>query len=190
MDYILSPLVTAMLNGGICFVDEIAKIRPRALAPLASLLDERRYLDSNLLGERIHAHPAFRFIAASNTEDINSSLLPGFIRSRMRPLIHVDYPGRSEINSIVSSRFPALRKNGRELIDHFWRLWEERNGTTPPAPRDSLYVFGYAARLADFEVAERSRPLDLQSSLGFSCPGEEHLELAFEACLEPKERAA
>ena len=44
MDYIMSPLVTAMIRGGICFIDEIGKIRARALAPLASLLDERRYL--------------------------------------------------------------------------------------------------------------------------------------------------
>jgi hypothetical protein len=52
MDYILSPLVSAAVRGAVCFVDEIAKIRTRALAPLASLLDERRYIDSTLLGER------------------------------------------------------------------------------------------------------------------------------------------
>lgn len=57
MDYILSPLATAMLRGGICFIDEVGKLRAKALAPLASVLDERRYLDSTLLGERIHAHP-------------------------------------------------------------------------------------------------------------------------------------
>jgi len=28
MDYVLSPLVTAMLEGAICFIDEIGKIRP------------------------------------------------------------------------------------------------------------------------------------------------------------------
>ncbi|MFO7614738.1 MAG: AAA family ATPase [Bacteroidales bacterium] len=46
MDYVLSPLVTAMALGQICFIDEIAKIRPRALALLVSVLDERRYIDS------------------------------------------------------------------------------------------------------------------------------------------------
>ena len=43
MDYIVSELVSTMLKGGVCFVDEIAKIRTLALAPLASLMDERRY---------------------------------------------------------------------------------------------------------------------------------------------------
>src|SRR3990172_5409621 len=33
MDYILSPLATAMARGGICFIDEIGKLRPRAAPP-------------------------------------------------------------------------------------------------------------------------------------------------------------
>src|ERR1035438_1596531 len=66
MDYVISPLVTAMVRGAIFFLDEIGKIRPRALSLLASVLDERRYLDSTLLGERIYADPNFRLIAATN----------------------------------------------------------------------------------------------------------------------------
>jgi MoxR-like ATPase len=189
MDYILSPLITAMVSGGVCFVDEIAKVRPRALAPLASLLDERRYLDSALLGERIHAHPGFRFIAATNTDDMKGNLLPDFIRSRMRPLIRVAYPGRREINSIVAARYAVLRQNGQGLTDHFWKLWQARNGDTPPAPRDSLYLFGFAAKLADYEAAEAARPLDLQATAGRSIDAN-HLERAFEAFFGAGERTA
>ena len=57
MEYVVSPLVTAMERGAICFIDEIGKIRPRALALLVSVLDERRYIDSTLLGTRIKADP-------------------------------------------------------------------------------------------------------------------------------------
>ena len=71
MDYILSPLVAAMHMGGIYFIDEIGKIRPRALALLVSVLDERRYIDSTLLGERVYADRNFRFIAATNTTDFD-----------------------------------------------------------------------------------------------------------------------
>src|SRR5664280_305757 len=77
MEYVLSPLVCAMLNGGIFFLDEIGKIRPRALALLVSVLDERRYIDSTLLGERVKAQPSFRFVAATNTGEVSS--LPEFI---------------------------------------------------------------------------------------------------------------
>jgi len=95
MDYVVSPLVTAMLVGGICFIDEIAKIRPRALALLVSVLDERRYIDSTLLGERVEAKPGFRFVAATNTADLEGNALPEFLKSRMRPVISVGYPPSS-----------------------------------------------------------------------------------------------
>ena len=188
MDYILSPLVTAILKGGICFIDEIAKIRPRALAPLASLLDERRYIDSNILGERIHAHPGFRFVAATNTDDIKDSLLPDFIRSRMRPEIRVAYPGKRDINAIVSGRYSALQKEGQGLVDHFWHLWKSHNGDVPPAPRDSLYLFGFASKLADFENLQANRPLDLQATVEAATIGKNHLEKAFEAFFDKGER--
>jgi MoxR-like ATPase len=93
MEYVLSPLVCAMIKGGIFFLDEIGKIRPRALALLVSVLDERRYIDSTLLCERVFAHPGFRFIAATNTGEIG--MLPEFIRSRMRPVIKIGHPPRA-----------------------------------------------------------------------------------------------
>ncbi len=181
MDYIVSPIVTAMLKGGVCFVDEIAKIRPRALAPLASLLDERRYIDSNLLGERINAHPGFRFIAATNTADLESNMLPDFIRSRMRPLINVGYPERDEIEKIIRSRFNALHGNGNVLLDLFWRLWREKNGDRPPTPRDSIYIFGYALNIADFEAIEGKYPYVPERCDSPANIKENHLELAFHA---------
>ena len=65
IDYILSNLSTALIVGGIYFADGICKLKPRSLAPYESVLDDRRYVDSSFLGERIHAHPGFRFIAAT-----------------------------------------------------------------------------------------------------------------------------
>ena len=191
MDYILPAVSTAMIEGGVCFVDEIAKIRRRALAPLASLLEERRYLDSTLLGERIHAHPGFRFIAATNTDDLKGNLLPDFIRSRMRPIIRVGYPDRNEIDAIVVARFPARRPELHDLMNHCWKLWRAKMGKTPPTPRDMLHLFGYGIKLADFEAAEAMRPLNLQSpAAGFSKLKKEHLELAFEAVFDAAERSA
>jgi MoxR-like ATPase len=114
MDYVLSPLVTAMRVGGICFVDEIAKVRPRALALLSSVLDERHYIDSILLGARVNSHPGFRFIAATNTADIAGSALPEFLRSRLRPVIEVGYPSPEEIAKIVRTRFPTALHPSRQ----------------------------------------------------------------------------
>jgi MoxR-like ATPase len=152
MDYIVSPLVTAMLNGGICFIDEIAKIRPRALALLVSVLDERRYIDSTLLGERVVAHEGFRFVAATNTADLEGNALPEFLKSRMRPVVSVGYPPKGEIEQIVLSRHSRLADQAENLLTCFWMEWERINPQTKPTPRDAVYAFDLALSLADFEA--------------------------------------
>ena len=180
MDYIVSSLVTAMLRGGVCFIDEIGKIKLRALAPLASLLDERRYIDSVLLGERIVASPGFRFIAAANNDDFDESPLPDFIASRLRPVIAVSYPERDVIDRIIRANFERIRHDGAELLDRFWELWRQSRGDRPPTPRDSIYIFAYALNLTDFEGIRGQRPHNLEDRSGASAIQTRHLESAFE----------
>jgi MoxR-like ATPase len=155
MDYVLSPLSTAMMRGAICLIDEIGKIRPRALALLASVLDERRYIDSTLLGERIHARPGFRFIGATNTGEV--SMLPEFIRSRLWPVITVGYPDKDEIKNIIELEFSKSAPQMDELFDSFWFMWEKKLGTEKrPTPRDAIHIFSLASNLCDLESGRYS----------------------------------
>lgn len=181
IDYKISPLVTAMIRGAVCFIDKIGKIRPRALAPLASLLDERRYIDSNYLGERIYATPGFRFIAATNTTDLERELLPEFIRSRMRPVINIGYPQQKEIEMIIKSRFPVFQRNGNELLEKFWELWRERYQDKPSIPRDTIQIFSYAFNLANFELMQSVHPYVVDHNSAEYNIKVEHLEQAFDA---------
>ncbi len=154
MEYIASPLVTAMLNGDICFIDEIAKIRPRALALLVSVLDERRYIDSTLLGERVMADEGFRFIAATNTADLEGNAMPEFLRSRMRPVISVGNADESEIEAIIKAHHPRLHEQIGPLIKTFWAKWKSTYGDGEgacPTPREVIYIFNLALSLADAE---------------------------------------
>lgn len=179
MDYILSPLATAMLRGGICFIDEVGKLRAKALAPLASVLDERRYLDSTLLGERIHAQPGFRFVAATNAVDLAGDGLPDFISSRLRPVIEVSPPSDTELEQIVKTRFARIGQDGEGMLRRFWELWGEHSADKPPSPRDTIYLFGLTLGLADAEAADAmlhlapSQRVDVQ-------PQMRHLEEAFQ----------
>lgn len=158
MEYVLSPLVCAMLNGGIFFLDEIGKIRPRALALLVSVLDERRYIDSSLLGERVFAHPGFRFIAATNTGE--EGMLPEFIRSRMRPVIKIGYPSQQEIEEIIRKQFKSRLENLSALVERFWYVWDNLNSNkTPPTARDAIAVFSMAMSISDFEFRNGSEKL-------------------------------
>jgi MoxR-like ATPase len=176
-DYLLSPLATAMIKGGIYFIDEIGKICHKALAVLASVLDERRYLESNLLGERIEAHPGFRFVAATNNSDLVNQALPEFMVSRLKPVIRFKYPPREELLSMVQERPMKNRPDSVPLFDRFIQLAETKGMKV--SPRDALQTFGMAINLADYEVAA-SQPV---FSLEAPAPGNvhfRHIEQAFE----------
>lgn len=182
MDYLLAPLATAMMTGSLCFIDEIGKLRAKVLAPLASVLDERRYLDSTLLGERIYAQAGFRLIAATNTVDLEDNRLPGFIHSRLRPLIEVGHPPRKELEQIIQTRFSRVKTANQQLLPRFWALWREYWPERAPSPRDVLYLFGLTLNLADAEAAECSQG-DSDEWTGYSQavgqPQQRHLEAAF-----------
>lgn len=151
IDYVASPLVTAMVRGGICFIDEIGKIRPRALALLASVLDERRYIDSTMLGERVVAARGFRLVAATNSSDLDGGMLPDFLRTRMLPVIRVGAAGPDEIAEVVRGRFRTIGDHLEELLGELWNAWKEAMPKRGPSPREAIAVFALATRLADHD---------------------------------------
>ena len=159
IEYILSPLSTCLLFGGVFFCDEIGKIRPKALSLLASVLDERQYLDSSLLGERIHAHPAFRFIAATNTGE--ECMLPEFLRSRMRPVIKIGYAPRVEIEEIIRQKFKLRMNNLSVLLDKYWTVWNALCPDKTPTARDAIAIFSIAANLSEFESRNRLKKFSI-----------------------------
>ena len=142
LEYTASPLLAAMLTGGICFLDEIAKMRPRALAPLASLLDGRRRLDSVLLGHTFEADPAFRFCAAHNPTDADAFDLAPWLRRRTLPEIEVRAPDWASLTAIVRARLPDHAELARR-VEEFAR--ERRL----PAPDTGtlMRLVAYARRL-------------------------------------------
>ena len=150
IDFMISSLATAMLKGGICFIDEIGKFPGKALSLLASVLDDRRYLDLDLIGERIHAHPQFRFVAATNSEDLDG--LPDFVRSRLFPCIAVDKPEKEMINTIIVHQYPEQQKSMKQLLNSFWGLWDTvAKDWDAPSPRDILQIFSLAEKLTRFD---------------------------------------
>ena len=57
--YHASPLVTAMIRGGVCLLDEGNRMNEKSWASLAPLLDHRRYVESIVAGITIPAIPIF-----------------------------------------------------------------------------------------------------------------------------------
>ena len=84
IDFVDGPVVTAMKEGHILYIDEINMAKPETLPILHSVLDYRRMLTNPFTGEVIHAHPDFTVIAAINegyvgTVPMNEALKNRFI---------------------------------------------------------------------------------------------------------------
>jgi MoxR-like ATPase len=141
VEYVGSPLLAAMVRGGICFFDEIGKIPHRSLSLLASVLDDRRTLTSTLAGFTVQAADGFRFCAAMNDGDAAIQGLPDYIDDRLRPILRLEYPPLAETLRIVESRCGATESS---LLEAF-RRWAAGKGNL--TPRTALALLHFAQRL-------------------------------------------
>jgi len=116
--YVASPLVTAMLRGGIAILDEGNRMSEKSWASLAPLLDNRRYVESIVAGLKIRAHPMFRLVATMN-DDASTFDLPEYIHSRLQPQITVDFPEREEELAILRENLPFSEENLLNYIADF-----------------------------------------------------------------------
>lgn len=64
--WIDGPLLIAVKNGGILYLDEIAEARPDVIVAIHSLSDHRRELFVDKLGKTFKAHESFMLIASYN----------------------------------------------------------------------------------------------------------------------------
>ncbi len=60
------PLITAMKNGAIIYLDEIAEARPDVIVAIHPLTDHRRVLYIDKLGATVKAHDEFMLVASFN----------------------------------------------------------------------------------------------------------------------------
>jgi len=137
--YVTSPLVAAMLSGGICFCDELGKLPERALSMLVSVLDDRRSISSVLAGFSLRAHPDFRFCAALNPLD---PPLPDYLEKRLRPRFTVGYPSPVDLVAILQARCSTAEA----LLLESLRGWLADQDDI--APRDAIAMISFAQALA------------------------------------------
>src|SRR5205823_2803871 len=119
--YVASPLVTAMVRGGIVILDEGNRMSEKSWASLAPLLDTRRYVESIVAGIKIKAHPDFRLVATMN-DDASTFELPEYIHSRLQPQILIDFPERDEERQILRENLPFAEQEILEYVTDFLQL--------------------------------------------------------------------
>lgn len=146
--YIASPLVTAMLVGGVCILDEGNRMSEKSWASLAALLDHRRYVDSIIAGVRIEAHPNFRFVTTMN-DDASVYDLPEYIQSRLSPQIFLDFADSDSESRILKMAVPYVENDLLNILVSFLSVAHrsEQNYSV----RDGIQIAKYAARVRQLE---------------------------------------
>ncbi len=152
--YVASALVSAMIRGGVCILDEGNRMSEKAWASLAPLLDSRRYIESIVAGVKIHAHPDFRFATTTN-DDATTFELPEYILSRLKPEIFVDFPDREEEKRIMRENLPFVEEDVIDYVVSFLQNAHMRDERY--TVRDGINIARYAAkRLATLSKNEIS----------------------------------
>src|SRR6476620_2489936 len=121
LKYVASPLLTAMIRGGVAVLDEGNRMSEKSWASLAPLLDNRRYVESIVAGIKIKAHPNFRLVATMN-DDASTFDLPEYIHSRLQPQILIDCPEREEEYHILKENLPFSDEEVLQYVTDFLQL--------------------------------------------------------------------
>jgi len=158
--YVASPLVSAMLRGGIAILDEGNRMSEKSWASLAPLLDNRRYVESIVAGIKIKAHPLFRMVATMN-DDASTFDLPEYIHSRLQPQITLDFPERHEEFAILKENLPFGEEHILNYVTDF--LQQAHAADERYTVRDGINIARFVMKLKHMENGSHpSTPADEQ----------------------------
>src|SRR5438270_2939968 len=158
--YVASPLVTAMIRGGIAILDEGNRMSEKSWASLAPLLDNRRYAESMVAGIKIKAHPNFRMVATMN-DDASTFELPEYIHSRLQPQIFIDFPERDEEFHILKENLPFAEERILNYVTDFLQMAHAADERY--TVRDGINVARFAIKLKSLatERAHENHSLEI-----------------------------
>lgn len=142
--YAASSLVTAMIRGGVCILDEGNRMSERSWASLAPLLDDRRYVESVITGLTIPADPNFRFVVTIN-EDASTYEIPEYIHSRLQPQIFIDFPDKEDELLILKENLPFADEDILNYVVDF--LQRAHTADEVYSVRDGINMARYAMKM-------------------------------------------
>jgi MoxR-like ATPase len=141
--YMASPVVSAMIKGGVAVIDEGNRMSEKSWASLAPLMDNRRYVESIVAGIKIKAHPDFRLCTTMN-DDASTFELPEYIHTRLQPQIFIDFPERDEELMILKANLPFADEEILEYVADFLETAHEADERY--SVRDGINIARYALK--------------------------------------------
>jgi MoxR-like ATPase len=161
--YHASQLVTAMLTGGVCVLDEGNRMNEKSWASLAPLLDQRRFVESIVAGIQIRANREFRCCVTMN-EDASTYEVPDYIMSRLQPTLHLGFPDKNDELAILKYHLPFAPGDLLNVTVDF--LQEAHGLDLDFSVRDGIHILQYALkRLAQDPQHPMSKDRAWQESL-------------------------
>jgi MoxR-like ATPase len=160
--YVASPLLTAMIRGGIAILDEGNRMSEKSWASLAPLLDNRRYVESLVAGIKIRAHPLFRLVATMN-DDASTFDLPEYIHSRLQPQIVIDFPERHEEYAIMKENLPFGDDQILNYVTDF--LQQAHSAEERYTVRDGINIARFATKLLRSDDGENDLRFTLRTAV-------------------------
>lgn len=143
LTYHASQLVTAMIKGGICILDEGNRMNEKSWASIAPLLDHRRSIESIIAGVKIKAHEDFRCCVTMN-DDASTFEIPDYIVSRIQPTLMVTFPERKDEMEILKYNIPFAKE---ELLDITVDFLQTAHGLNLPfSTRDGINSIRYCMK--------------------------------------------
>jgi MoxR-like ATPase len=172
--YQASPLISAVLTGGVCVLDEGNRMNEKSWASLASLLDHRRCVESIVAGIQIEAHADFRCCVTMN-EDASTYEVPDYILSRLQPTLNLGFPRREDELAILRYHLPFAPDEMLALTVNF--LQEAHQLNLDFSVRDGLHLLQYALKRLAQDPAHPLSKDDAWRDALVQVLGEEALDL-------------
>src|SRR6478672_4966429 len=141
--YHASPLVTAMLRGGACILDEGNRMNEKSWASLAPLFDHRRYVESIVAGITISADADFRCAVTMN-QDESTYEVPDYILSRLQPTLTLGFPNRQDEMAILQYHLPFAAEEMLAMTVEFLQHAHELK--LDFSPRDGINLLRFAMK--------------------------------------------
>lgn len=174
ISYHASPLVSAMIRGGVCVLDEGNRMNEKSWASLAPLFDNRRYVESIVAGITIQASPHFRAAVTMN-QDESTFEIPDYILSRLQPTLQVGFPNKQDEMAILQYHLPFAEPEMLALTVDF--LQHSHALKLDFSPRDGLNLLRFAIkRMAQDPDHPVAHDIAWQEALE-KCLGEDAVDL-------------
>ncbi|SET33507.1 MoxR-like ATPase [Salinibacillus kushneri] len=121
IEFVEGPVIQAMKNGRILYIDEINMARPETLPILNGVLDYRRTITNPFTNEVITAHKDFRVIAAINEGYIGTTPLNEALKNRF-VIFQVSYLMGDPLKKVINEQ---TNLEDEQIIDYMLKLSEE-----------------------------------------------------------------